>query len=141
MDMKPLTMAPNAGKYFGNEFISPLAEASLNMSAWNCIEVMIKLNSPTTESNGELKLWINGKLIGHYGEGFPNGAWTEAFFNEGSGLPFTGFRWRSKSAVVFNYIWLKNYSTKNTKGSPSPPNDILYDHVVVAKSYIGPIAQ
>ena len=141
MDMKPYTTGPNANKYYGNEFLSPMAEASIDMRVWNCMEVMIKLNNPSTEKNGALKLWINGKLIAHYGKGFPVGTWAEAFFNEGTGTPFEGFRWRSNSSVVFNYIWLKNYSTNNTLGSPSPPNNVLYDHVVVAKNYIGPISQ
>jgi hypothetical protein len=137
MDMNPFTTGPNAGQYFGNEFISPNSNSSINMDAWNCIEVMIKLNNPVIDSTGELKLWINGQLLAHYGKGLPNGTWNEAIFIEGTGTPFEGFRWRSNPAVVFNYIWIKNYSTNNTS-FPSA-NDILYDHVVVAKSYIGPI--
>lgn len=135
MDMKGFTSGPSAGQYFGNEFISPSSNASLNMDAWNCIEVMIKLNNPA-DSTGELKMWINGQLVGHYGQGFPNGTWNQATFVEGAGSPFDGFRFRSNPGVVFNYIWLKNYSTGNTS---SAPNDVLYDHVVVAKDYIGPI--
>jgi hypothetical protein len=137
MGMKPYTTGPNAGKYYGNEFISPNTNANLDMTSWNCIETMIKLNNPN-DSTGELKLWINGQLMAHYGKGFPNGTWNEAFFNEGSGNPFEGFRWRSNPSVVFNYIWIKNYSTNN--GSYPSNNDVLYDHIVVAKKYIGPIA-
>ncbi len=139
MGMKPLTTAPNAGIYYGNGIVSPSSSASLDMNAWNCIEVMIKLNNPVTDSTGELKLWINGQLIGHYGKGFPNGSYNQADFNEGIGSPFEGFRWRSNPAVVFNYIWLKNYATDNSL-YPSD-NDIYFDHVVVAKKYIGPIYQ
>lgn len=135
MDMKGFTTGPSAGQYFGNEFISPNANASLDMDSWNCVEVMIKLNNPS-DSSGEVKLWLNGQLVGHYGQGFPNGTWNQATFVEGVGSPFDGFRWRSNPAVVFNYIWLKNYSTNNTS---TENNDVLYDHVVVAKSYIGPI--
>lgn len=137
-DMKPFTSGPNAGQYYGNEFISPNSSASIDMNAWNCIEIMIKLNNPVSESSGELKLWINGQLIAHYGKGFPNGTWNEAIFNEGAGAPFEGFKWRNNPSVVFNYIWIKNYSTNNT-AYPSA-NDVLYDHIVVAKKYIGPIA-
>jgi hypothetical protein len=136
MGMKPYTSGPNAGKYYGNEFISPNANASLDMTAWHCIETMIKHNNPN-DSTGELKLWINGQLIGHYGKGFPNGTWNQANFNEGTGSPFEGFRWRSNPNVVFNYIWMKNYSDNNVS-NPSN-NDVLYDHIVVAKKYIGPI--
>lgn len=137
MDMKPYTSGSNAGKYYGNEFISPNANATLDMSAWNCIETMIKLNNPN-DSTGEIKLWINGQLIGHYGKGFPNGTWNQANFNEGPGSPFEGFRWRSNPNVVLNYIWIKNYSDNNV-AYPSN-NDVLYDHIVAAKKYIGPIS-
>ncbi len=137
MGMKPYTTGPNAGKYYGNEFISPSTNSSLDMTSWNCIETMIKLNKPN-DSTGELKLWINGQLIANYGKGFPSGIWKEAFFNEGAGNPFEGFRWRSNPKVVFNYIWIKNYSTNN--GSYPSNNDVLYDHIVVAKKYIGPIS-
>jgi hypothetical protein len=77
------------------------------MDSWNCIEMMIKLYNPVSDSTGELKLWINGNLIGYYGKGFPTGTWNEATFVEGTGTPFEGFRWRSNSNVVFNYLWLK----------------------------------
>ena len=135
MDMKGFTTGPSTGQYFGNEFISPSSNASLNMDTWYCIEVMIKLNNPA-DSTGELKMWINGQLVGYYGQGFPDGTLNQATFVEGVGSSFDGFRFRSNPAVVFNYIWLKNYSTNNTS---SAPNDVLYDHVVVAKDYIGPI--
>ena len=137
MGMKPYTSGPNAGKYYGNEFISPNANASLDMTAWHCVETMIKLNNPI-DSTGEIKLWINGLLIGHYGKGFPNGTWNQANFNEGIGSPFEGFRWRRNPNVVFNYIWLKNYSDNNV--SYPSNNNVLYDHIVVAKKYIGPIS-
>jgi hypothetical protein len=136
MGMKPYTSGPNAGKYYGNEFISPSANASIDMTAWHCVETMIKLNNPN-DSTGEIKLWINGQLIAHYGKGFPNGTWNQATFNEGTGSPFEGFRWRSNPNVVFNYIWIKNYADDNVPYLSN--NDVLYDHIVVAKDYIGPI--
>lgn len=138
MDMHPYTSGANANKYYGNEFISSNPIANIAMDEWNCIEIMIKLNNPVSESNGELKLWINGNLISHHGEGFPNGTWSEAFFNEGAGSPFEGFRFRSDSNVVLNYIWLKNYATNNDLFTTD--NAIYYDNLVVAKNYIGPIS-
>lgn len=138
MGMKPLVSAPNTGKYFGNSVNSLGSNDIINMGTWNCIEMMIKLNNPVSDSNGELKLWINGNLIDNYGKGFPTGTWNEATFIEGAGLPFEGFRWRSNSNVVLNYLWLKNYATQNI---PYPtPNDMWIDHVVVAKNYIGPMS-
>lgn len=138
MGMKPLLSSPNTGNYYGNEFNSLGSNDIINMDSWNCIEMMIRLNNPVSDSTGELKLWINGNLISYYGKGFPTGAWNEATFVEGAGFPFEGFRWRSNSNVVLNYLWLKNYATQNI---PYPtPNDMWIDHVVVAKSYIGPIS-
>lgn len=137
LDMKPYLTGPNTGKYYGNEFYSPNTNATINMSQWNCVELMLKLNNPVTDSTGELKLWINGILIGHYGKGFPNGTWSNATFNEGVGLPFMGFKWRSNPALMFKYLWLKNYADQNSL-NPSA-NDIWFDHIVVAKNYIGPM--
>ncbi len=138
MGMKPLVSSPNTGKYYGNEFNSLGSNDIINMDSWNCIEMMIRLNNPVSDSAGELKLWINGNLIGYYGKGFPTGTWNEATFVEGVGFPFEGFRWRSNSNVILNYLWLKNYATQNIQ-YPTP-NDLWIDHVVVAKSYIGPIS-
>jgi hypothetical protein len=138
MGMKPYLTGSNAGKYYGNEFNSLGSNDIINMDSWNCIEMMIKLNNPVSDSTGELKLWINGNLIGYYGKGFPTGTWNEATFVEGTGTPFEGFRWRSNSNVVFNYLWLKNYATQNNLYPTQ--NDMWIDHVVVAKSYIGPIS-
>ena len=39
---------------------------------WIYVELMAKLNEPTSESNGELALWIDGKLVSHPGKGFLN---------------------------------------------------------------------
>ncbi len=44
LDMKGFTSGPAAGKYYGNEFISPNSASSIDMNAWNCIEIMLKLN-------------------------------------------------------------------------------------------------
>jgi hypothetical protein len=128
---------PASGIYWANSFDSPDPLATLNMDQWTCVEVMLKLNNPVSDSTGQLALWINGTKIAHYGKGFPNGTWNNNFFMEGAGPGFEGFRWRKNNNVKFNYIWLKNYSTGNVNAAP---NDIYFDHVVVAKSYIGPIS-
>jgi len=133
MGMHPL----NSGLYYGNEFLHSNPIDLINTTQWNCIEVMLKLNNPTTDSTGEAKLWINGQLITHLGKGLPNGVWNQLDFTIGTGTPFNGFRWRSNPLVVFNSIWIKNYTYVN---SDPNPNDILYDHIVVAKKYIGPIS-
>jgi hypothetical protein len=130
-------MHPNSSDvYYGNEFINGNPNSTINTTEWNCIEVMLKLNNPVTDSSGEAKLWINGELIEYYGKGFPDGNWNELTFTQGNGQPFEGFKWRTSNAVLFNSIWIKNYSAT---GSSTEANDILYDHIVVAKNYIGPI--
>ncbi len=129
---------PNTGVgyYWGNEFL-PLS--TISMTDWNCVEVMVKMNKPVSDNNGELALWINGVKIIHLGKGFPNGSWKDQIFTENSnGTPFDGMQWRSDPALLFNYIWMKNYSTNNDTNTA--PNDVWYDHLVVAKEYIGPIA-
>lgn len=139
MGMKQSTQInPNTGLgyYWGNE-IYPMTK--IDMNDWNCIEVMVKMNNPVSESNGELALWINGVKITHLGKDFPNGSWKDQMFTENStGNPFEGFQWRNDPALLFNYIWIKNYSTYNDNNTA--PNDMWYDHLVVAKEYIGPIA-
>lgn len=134
---KNMTVTSTTPPNWGNEFISPNPNALINMSQWNCIEVMIKLNVNMTDSTGELALWINGNKIAHYGKGFPLGTWNSLSFNEGTGNPFKGFLFRTNPSLMFNYIWIKNYSTDNT--AYPGQNDILFDHIVVAKKYIGPI--
>lgn len=44
---------------------------------WICVELMIKMNDPVDEHNGELALWIDGKLISYLGKGFPKGKWVD----------------------------------------------------------------
>jgi len=66
--------SPPAGKTWGNSFIRD-PRLKVQRGQWTCVELMVKLNKPVTERNGELALWINGKLVSHLGEGFPRGAW------------------------------------------------------------------
>jgi hypothetical protein len=123
--------------FWGNDFKSPNTNATIDMSQWHCIETMIKLNTPLTDSTGELALWVDGIKVAHYGKNFPTGSWNGVNFAEGSGMPFNGFKWSSSTNLLFNYIWIKNYAPDNT--GRTSPNDLLFDHIVVAKKYIGPI--
>ena len=103
---------------------------------WICVEIMVKLNDPTTAYNGELRTWVNGIETGHWGEGFPEGNWLWGnFFIEPEGEAFEGFRWRTKPELILNYIWIQFYHS-----SPDAPSSyILYDNLVIARKYIGPI--
>lgn len=131
--INPLT---GTGYYWGNGFISPNPISQIDMSQWHCIEVMIRLNNPVTGNTGELALWINGVRIAYYGYQFPNGTWNWSNFIEGTGAPFEGFQWRNNSALNITYLWVKSYATNDAIGHIS---DMSYDHIVVAKKYIGPI--
>jgi hypothetical protein len=136
MGMNPHTSGPFAGYYYGNEFLNSTTSDTIDMNSWNCIEMMVKLNSPVTAKNGELALWINGIKIAHYGYNFPSGTWSETQFIEGAGVPFEGFQWRNDAALNLNYVWLKNFNDNNSSGHVGT---IYFDHLVVAKKYIGPM--
>ena len=125
--------------YWGNELKNSDPNAVLDMSAWNCVEVRIKLNNPVADSTGELTMWINGNKVYAIGKNFPSGTYGSngTTLTEGTGNPFEGLRFRSTSNLGFNYVWLTNYATNNANGHTS---DVLYDHLVVAKKYIGPIS-
>ncbi|MBK9285954.1 MAG: hypothetical protein IPM51_16785 [Sphingobacteriaceae bacterium] len=140
MNMKPSAITntlTNQPFYYGNQFLNSTTSDDINMSTWNCIEVMVKLNNPVTSYNGEQALWVNGIKINHYGYNFPTGTWNYGNFTEGTGNPFEGFQWRNDMALNLNYIWLKNFNDNN---GPGHVGNIYFDHLVVAKSYIGPIA-
>ncbi len=127
----------SGGSYYGNEFYNNTTNDDIDLASWNCIEVMVKLNNPVTSTNGEIKLWINGILISHLGYQFPTGSWNFNHFTEGSGAPFEGFQFRNDNALNLNYIWLRNFNDMNPS---SHAGNIYFDHLVVAKDYIGPIS-
>jgi hypothetical protein len=132
--------------YYGNDFIND-SDLTAARGEWICVELMMKMNYPTTERNGEQAIWINGQLwqengqiTSHLGEGFPNGYWQNDSWhpNPGSG-PFEGYRWRSVEALNLNFLWMLAYITTNT--DPGHINNVWFDDIVVAKEYIGPISE
>ena len=130
MEMHP----DGGGAYWGN-FLLNNPNVQLPRGQWACVEQMVKLNNPTTARNGEHALWINGVKVSHLGLGFPNGFWYGGRFTQDpAGSPFEGFMWRSTSALNINWIWLQNYSPDDPAGFTAT---MLYDHVVVATSYVG----
>jgi hypothetical protein len=98
---------------------------------------MIKLNNPVTAGNGEMALWINGKKVSHLKQGSPTGKWVWDKFIPGAGTAFEGFQWRNDARLNINWFWISHYVTKDANGRE---NSIYFDHVVGAKSYIGPIS-
>lgn len=126
---------PN-GWFWGNSFLQdPGLQPAYD--EWMCIEVMVKGNAPTNSTNGELALWIDGVPVTHMGPGFPNGDDTYGVFTpDQNGAPWPGFQWRSTPALKANFVWLSMYEPYLTRGTQSR---VLYDQVVVATEYIGPI--
>jgi hypothetical protein len=149
--------SPPRGQTWGNSFVRD-PNLKIEKGRWICVEQMIKMND-IGETNGEQALWIDGKLIGHYGEGFPKGVWTYDKFTPGKGgpsirwskekkgpersevpeggAPFEGFRWRTVPELNVNSLWLYIY-TEKPEGHGIK---VSFDDVVVATEYIGPIAQ
>jgi len=131
-----MAMHPDpSGAYWG-DFLLNNPSAQAPRGQWTCVEQMVKLNNPTTAFNGEHAIWLNGVKVSHLGLGFPKGTWFGGRFTQdpAATTSFEGFRWRSSSALNINWIWLQNYSPDDPAGVSST---ILFDHVVVATSYIG----
>jgi hypothetical protein len=123
------------GLYYGNSFINS-PTVTIDMTSWNCIEVQLTLNEPVTGFTGEIAMWINGLLVGRVGRG-TLGIWTEDNFEpRPDGTPFEGFQWRNHQALVTNYFQLLHFVDSDPTGFV---NSVNYDHIVVARKYIGPI--
>lgn len=130
-------------KFWGNYFIND-SNLKVERGKWICVELMMKMNDPVTDSNGELALWVDGKrwmkdgqVISHLGKGFPKGKWVwNRFLPDAKGKPFEGFVWRTVKELNLNYVWAYLYITKAPPGHVSK---VWFDHIVVAKRYIGPL--
>jgi hypothetical protein len=133
------------GKYWGNG-LRPARPFPVPKSRWQCLEVMIQLNSRPDASDGELAFWVDGHLAAHFAPGTRRGPWTGIGFTQAAegGEPFEGFRWRKSTDLRINFFWLLDYVTdsaarQNHVASPPEFNRVRFDHVVVAEDYIGPI--
>ena len=130
------------GKYWGNA-LRPIKPAIIPRNKWQCVEVMIKLNSEPDIPDGELALWLDGKLIAHIAKGIQRGKWTGMGFDllENGGEPFEGFRWRKSNDLKLNFFWLLHYVTENAYrqnrvNNPKRENTVWFDDIVVSTSYI-----
>ena len=129
---------PSGNNCWGNDMINGSRSAkNIAWDQWTCVEVMIKLNNPVSASNGELRVWHNGVEVGYWGAGFPNGTMTYGKFTAHINDPaFKGFRWRTDPDLKINYILFEFYD------DTSPANVshyIKFDHLVMARKYIGPL--
>lgn len=129
-------MFGNHNGYWGNTFLSdPVKKAP--KEEWICVEFMIKLNDNINGSNGEQAFWINGEKILHLGKNFPKFNKKGGNYIESpTGANFKGFQWRKDEKLKLNYFWLSYYMTKGDKGEIE---QVLFDDIVVATEYIGPM--
>jgi hypothetical protein len=132
------------GRHWGNG-IRPVEDQLAPRAKWQCVEFMIRLNNPECR-DGELALWLDGKLKAHIRKGSPRGEWTGMGFRllEKGGEPFEGFSWRTSDALKVSNFWLEHYVTEsaarqNRVAKPVTKNRVWFDDVVVATTYIGPI--
>ena len=133
------------GRYWGNG-LQPVKPQQTPAGRWQCVEMMIKLNSAPDRWDGDLALWLDGKLVAHFYPGVPRDKWTGMGFRllgEG-GTPFEGFNWRTSTDLKINFFWLLDYVTpealrRNKVTDIDKDNRVMFDHVVVATEYIGPV--
>lgn len=136
------------GRYWGNGLM-PARPQLVPRGRWQCVELMIALNSHPEKRDGELALWLDGRPVAYFGEGVPRSPWTGMGFTlkeKEEGEPFEGFRWRTDPALKLNFFWLLLYVTENAArqnkvDSPNPTAKVRFDNIVVAESYIGPLAK
>ncbi len=133
------------GHYWGN-VLSPARAVPVPRGKWICVELMIQLNSAPDQRDGELKLWIDGKLVMDLAKGMRRGPWSGMGFKlvESGGVPFEGLRLRTSMDLKINHVWLEHYvdagaQAQNKVRNPNRSNRVWFDDIVVAKSYIGPI--
>lgn len=132
------------GKYWGNSF-RPAEPRLPPRGKWQCVELMLKLNSDPGKSDGELALWLDGKLAAHFYKGARVSHNAGAFtLVKTGGEVFPGFRWRKSKDLQVNFFWLMHYVTENAGKQnnvkkPHRFNRVWFDDVVVATQYVGPI--
>lgn len=133
------------GGYWGNG-LWPEGRPGPTPGQWQCVEIMLKCNE-VGSSDGELALWLDGKLAAHIGPGTKTGRWTgEGFEIRPDGEhTFEGFRWRAVPELAVSYFRISHYVTAdsyraNQVASPPKTNRVWFDNVVIAKEYIGPVS-
>jgi hypothetical protein len=134
------------GKHWGNGLLAE-SPPKVPVGRWQCVEVMVKLNSKPELHDGELALWLDGALVAHYVKGARRGPWTGMGFQlrRSGGEPFEGLRWRTDGRLKANFIVLSSYVTAGAmqRNRIKDPHGrvlrVLFDHVVVATEYVGPI--
>lgn len=141
------------GRYWG-QGIRPSPDQAVPRDRWQCVEFMVKLNTVAdgkpAADDGELALWLDGKLVSHIRKGTRRGPWTGMGFDlrakETDGEPFEGFQWRTSRDLLVSNFWLEHYVTAEALRrcgvtDPPPENSVQFDDVVVATEYVGPATE
>lgn len=138
-------MKISADKAYWGNCINPAVPQQIVRGKWQCVEVMVKMNSAPDKADGELALWLDGSEVMRVSKGTPRALWSGMGFDvlKSGGEPFEGFRFRTDNALKINHLWLEHYlgqgeQQQNRFTNPSKVNRVWFDDVVVAKSYIGP---
>jgi hypothetical protein len=139
--------------FYGNLF-GPEQPEQARRGEWQCVEFMIKLNTPPDKRNGEQALWIDGRLVCRWAPGSHTGTWFRDMFQLSGTLntnpqPFEGFLWRKTDQLKINTFRLQYYlaSVFEQNWRPANPNipynagvgRVQFDNVVLATRYIGPV--
>ena len=139
--------------FYGNHF-GPEQPVQARRGEWQCIEFMIKLNTPPDKRDGEQALWIDGRLACRWAPGSYTGTWSRDMFRLSGApntnpRPFEGFLWRKTDKLKINTFRLQYYlaSVFEQNWKPANPNipynaevgRVQFDNVVLATRYIGPI--
>jgi hypothetical protein len=138
-------MKISADKNYWGNCLNPPEPHPLPKGRWQCVELMIKLNTPG-QADGELALWLDGKLVEHVRKGIPRGPWSGMGFDllPKGGEPFEGLMLRTSKALEINHLWLEHYIDEGTQrmqhlANPTRVNRVWFANVVVATEYIGPL--
>ena len=150
--------------YYGNVFM-PKEPVVVKRGEWQCIEMMIRMNSAPDKKDGAQAFWINGILVGSWDPKEENpvrGYWMRDVFyhdpDHKDAKPFPGFAWRPNpdyfERLKINILLLQNYVSEGSfvladKYAAEHPDfkinleeaTVWKDHIVVATEYIGPIGK
>lgn len=124
-----------AGGWWGRNMLRD-PNLPIRPGMWQCIEFMVKMNSAPSAHDGELAIWIDGIPKAHFQTGSPNGQFNSFSGNwemNPAGPPFPGFQWRDVLNYGINWVKVQNFD------DVGPSTDLLFDDLVVATKYIGPI--
>jgi len=137
---------PRGTSFYGNNFRPP--QKPFEKGVWLCVEAMLKTNT-IGKKDGEFAFWVDGKKVGHWRTGEPQGRWWGDSYRQDpnpKNKPFEGFDFRTDPELKVSEIQLQWYVShrvvKQRAKDPAVKKFIVYfDDVVVATDYIGPMVK